>query len=161
MGNLGVFCQRPGEVEIRCGILITPKCGGNGSNHQGNLSIRDAKERGRAPFENIRVGALRFPGKSVERRECRDATHRPWKDAAEKAQRFRECFGATIGIRDKKSRTPQFPRQVGRNESFGDIVQAGDGDVTRARTQSGQRALHRLMAKDGLQSLADGRKYHA
>jgi hypothetical protein len=40
-------------------------------------------------------------------------------------------------------------------------VQAGDRDVACAGAQSGQRALHRGMAKDGLQSLADGRKYHA
>src|SRR5882762_766458 len=46
--NLGVFCQRPREIEIRCGILIAPKGGGDWSDYQGNLSIRYAKKRGSA-----------------------------------------------------------------------------------------------------------------
>src|SRR5713226_6820438 len=33
--------------------------------------------------------------------------------------------------------------------------------MVRAGAQSGQRTVHRRMAKDGFQSLADGRKYHA
>ncbi len=150
VGNLGVLCQRPGEIEIRGRILIAPKRRGNRGDHQGNLSIRDAKERGRAPFENVRVRALRFPGKSVERGEGGDAARRSWKNTAEESQGFRESFGAAIGIRHKKCRTAQLARQVGRNESFRDIVQAGDGNMARAGAQSGQRALHRSMAKDGL-----------
>src|SRR5260370_40211167 len=86
---------------------------------------------------------------------------RSWKNAAEEAQRFRERFGAAIGIGHEKCRTPQLVRQISRNESLGDVVQAGDRDMARAGAQSGECALHRRMAKDGLQSLADGRKYHA
>ncbi len=126
VGNLGVFCQRAGEIEIRCRILITPESRGDGGNHQRNLSIREAKERGRAPFQNVRVRALRFPGKSVERRERRDAASRSRKDAAEESQRFRERFGAAIGIRDKKCRTPQLVREMSGNECLRDVVQAGD-----------------------------------
>src|SRR6266480_181793 len=106
VGNLCVFCQSPREIEIRCWILIAPKRRGNGGDHQGNLSIRDAKERSSAPFENVRVRALRFPGKPVEGWERRDAAHCSWKDSAEESQRFRERFGAAIGIRHKKSRAP-------------------------------------------------------
>src|SRR6266403_6053862 len=106
VGNFGVFCQSPGEIEIRCWILIAPKRRGDGGDHQGNLPIREAKEGSSAPFENVRVRALRFPGKSVEGRERRDSADCSWKDSAEESQRFRERFGAAVGIRHKKCRTP-------------------------------------------------------
>ena len=110
VGNVSVFCQRTSEIEIGCGILIAPKGRGNGRDQQGDLSVRDAKERGRAAFENVGVRALRFPGKPVERRERGDASGCSGEDAAEKAQRFGERFGAAIGISDKKGRTPQLAR---------------------------------------------------
>ena len=106
VGNLCVFCQSPGEIEIRCRILIAPKRRGNGGDHQGNLSIRDAKERSRAPFENVRVRALRFPGKPVEGRERGDPACRSRENATEESQRFRERFGTAVRIGHKKSRTP-------------------------------------------------------
>ena len=59
------------------------------------------------PFENVRVRALRLPGQPVKGRKCGDAARGSWKDAAEETQRFREGFGAAIGVRDKKCGTPQ------------------------------------------------------
>ena len=56
---------------------------------------------------------------------------------------------------------PQLARQIRRDKTFRHVMKARDGDMTRASAQSGQRALHRLMAKQGLQSFADSRKYHA
>ncbi len=161
MGNLRILCQRAGEIEIRRRILISPKHRRNGSDHERNLPVRDAKERGGAAFENVGVGALRFPGKAVEGWESGNASGCSRKNGAEKAQRLGQSFGAPVGIGDKKRGTPQLVRQMGRDQRFRDVVQAGNGDVGRAGTQGSEGAIHRRMAKHGLQSFADGRKYHA
>src|SRR5216684_8249810 len=159
--NVGVFGQRTSEIEVSGGILIAPKRGGNGRDQQRDLAVRDPKESGGAAFENVGVRALRFPRKPVEGRERGDASSGPGKDGAEEAQCFGESFGAAIGAGDKKGGTPQLARQVSGNEGFRDVMQSGNRDMACAGAQSGQRALHRRMAKNGLQSLADGRKYHA
>ena len=124
--NLGVFCQGAREIEVGCRILIAPEGSSNGGDYERDLPVGDAKEGGGAAFENVRVRALRLPGQPVKGRKCGDAARGSWKDAAEETQRFREGFGAAIGVRDKKCRTPQRVRQIGGNKGLRDIVQAGD-----------------------------------
>ena len=137
MRNLRILGQSSRQVEIRGRILITPKRRGDGRNHQRDLSISKAKKRSGAAFENIRVGALRFPGKPVKGGKRGHAAGGAWKNAAKEAQCFRQRFGAAIGIRHEKSRPPQLVRQIRGGKGLGDVVEAGDGDMIRAGAQSG------------------------
>ena len=101
------------------------------------MSVGKAKKRSGAAFENIRVGALRFPGKPVKGGKRGHAAGSAGKNAAEEAQGFRQRFGAAIGIRHEESGTPQLVRQIRGGKGLGDVVEAGDGDMIRAGAQSG------------------------
>ena len=103
---------------------------------------------------------LRFPRKRVERRKSGDAAADPGKNVGEKADGFGERFGAAIRIGDKKRGTAKFMGEIGREQSFRNVVKAGKRDVLRALTQSSQRPFHGRVAKHGIEAFANGRKNH-
>ncbi len=51
--------------------------------------------------------------------------------------------------------------KVGGEERFGDVVEAGEGDVIGAGAESGQGAFDGGLAEDGFQAFANGGKNHA
>src|SRR5262249_18072228 len=103
------------------------------------------------------MGASRFPGQSVEGWQSGDAANCYRKDATEETQSFRQRLGPAIRIGDEIGRAPELARQVGCDESLCNVVQTCKRNAVRASAQSGQRAFHRRVAKQGLQSFADGR----
>ena len=102
-----------------------------------------------------------MPRESVEGGERGDATGCSGEYAAAEAHRFGKRFRAAVGFRDEKSGTPQFVCQIRGDQCLGDVMEAGERNVACTGSQGGQRAFHRRMAKQGLQSFADGGKYHA
>src|SRR6266478_2227677 len=112
VGDVSVFCERASEIEIGGGILVAPKRGGKGGDHQGNLSVGHAKEGSGAAFENVGVRALRFPGKAVECGECGDTAGCAWKNAAKEAQCFGEGLGTTIRIGHEECGAAKLARQI-------------------------------------------------
>ena len=125
------------------------------------MSVGEAEERRGAAFQNIGVRALRLPGEGVEGRERGDIGSTTRKNAEEKSQRIRKRFSAAIGIRDKEGRAAQLVREVGGDQRFGDIVQAGKRNVIGASAQFRKRSVQTGMAQHGFKAFADYRKYHA
>jgi len=52
-------------------------------------------------------------------------------------------------------------REIGSEEGFGNVMQAGKRDVPRPVAQSAERAFHRGVAEHSIQSFANGRENHA
>jgi hypothetical protein len=114
-----------GEGEIDVGILIAPKRSGYRRDDERDLAVGEAKERGGAAFEDVGVGALRLPRERVEGGKRCDAAERAGENAGEEAERFGEGFSAFVGLGDEVSGAAEFVRDVGGDEGFGDVVEAG------------------------------------
>ncbi len=91
-----------------------------------------------------------MPGQGVEGRQRCDSAERAGENAGEETDGLRQCFGTAIGLGDKEGGAAQLVRDVSRNQSFGHVVKAGDGDVVSARAQGRERAFHRRMAQHTL-----------
>src|SRR4029077_8693897 len=105
-----VFCERACERQISSGILKAPKSCLNGSDDQRDLPIRQTKECCGPALQDVRMGALRFPGKRIEGRKRSDSSVYSRENARKETDCFRESFGAAIGIRDEVRRPPQLVR---------------------------------------------------
>ena len=125
------------------------------------MAVGEAEERGGAALEDVGVGALRLPGERVECGKRCDAAERAGENAGEETERFGERFGAAVGFGDEVGGAAEFVRDVGGDEGFGYVVQAGERDVVAAGTQGGERRVHRGMAQDAFESFADGGKDHS
>lgn len=140
--------------------MIAPKGSDDWRDDHGDLAVGETEEGGGAALENVGVWALGFPGKRVEGGKRGNAAGGAGENAGEETQRFCQRFCAAIGVRNKKGGTPELVREIGGHEGFGDVVKTGKRNMLRAGAQGCQRALHCGMAKNGLQSFANGGKYH-
>ncbi len=70
-------------------------------------------------------------------------------------------FGAFVGFGDEVGGATKFVGDVGGDEGFGDVVEAGERDVIVAGTQCGERCVHRGMAQDAFEAFADGGEDHS
>ena len=159
--SFDVAGEGAGEREVDVGILIAPEGGGDRGDRQGDLAVGEAEESGGAALEDVGVGALRLPGESVEGGEGCDSAECAGEDAGEEAESFGEGFGAFVGFGDEVGGAAEFVGDVGGDEGFGDVVQAGERDVIAAGAQCGERCVHRRMAQDAFEAFADGGEDHS
>ena len=125
------------------------------------MAVGEAEEGRGAAFQDIGVRALRLPREGVEGGERGDIGSGTRKNAEEKSQRIRKRFSAAIGIRNEESRAAQFVREVGGDQRFGHIVQAGKRNMIGASAQFRKRTVQTGMTEHGFEAFADYRKYHA
>ena len=160
MRDFGVFGEGAREGQIDDGVLIAPKGGDDWGDDHGDLAVGETEESGGAALEDVGVRALRFPRESVKGRKSGDAAGGSGKNPGEKAEGFGEGFCAAIRIGDEESGAAEFVREIGGDERLGDIVETGEGNVLCAGAQGGERAFHGGMAKNSLQSFANGGEDH-
>ena len=145
--NLDVAGESAGEGEIDVGILIAPERGGDRRDHQGDLAVGEAEERGGAALENVGVGALRLPGQVSNAGSVVTPPSAPGKMPAKKRSVSARASARRLDSVTKNAGRRKFVRDVSGDERFGYVVQAGERDVIAAGTQGGERAFHRRMAQ--------------
>jgi hypothetical protein len=128
VGNFRVFGESAREGEVHVGILIAPESGGHRRDDERDFAIGETIESGGTALEDVGVRRLRVPGKTIERGQNGYAAGMTRKYLEEEAETVGEGLSATIGIGDEESRAAEFVGEIGGDEGFGDLLQAGKSD---------------------------------
>jgi hypothetical protein len=106
------------------------------------------------------VRRLRIPGKTVERRQNGDAARGAGEDLGEKSQNFGNFFRAAVVFGDEVGGAAEFVGDVGGDEGFRYILQAGKAYEIAAGAHFPHYALHCRVAQERFQSFSHRRQYH-
>ena len=111
--NLGIFGESACEGEVNVGILVAPESGGNRGDDEGDFAVSETVEGGGAAFENVRVGRLRIPRKTVERGQDGNAAGVAGEYLEEEAETVGEGLSAAVGVGDKEGWAAEFVSEIG------------------------------------------------
>jgi hypothetical protein len=125
VGNFGVFGERAREGEVDVRILIAPESGGHRRDDERDFSVGETIERGGPTLEDVCVRRLQVPGKTVESGQDGYTAGMTGKYLEKETKTVGEGLSTAIGVGDEEGGATEFVREIGGDEGFCDVLEAG------------------------------------